>query len=286
AWELASGLDPNRVTLFVQSQVPAHTELAWIFNAFVTVPELSRKTQYKDLVAQGLEQPSAALLAYPVLQAADVLLYKADSVPVGQDQVQHLELTRTIARRFNRTTQTEIFPEPKPRLTESAYILSLHDPERKMSKSLPQGALLLEDDERTLRAKISRAVTDTGLEERSSPETVINQERFTPDERALVFEHMSPGVRNLFILLQETSWDEMLVDTLLHNYRNKTLAYRDLKAAVTDAIIVFILPLQERFREIRAKEDELRAVLADGTDKAKRVADATLSEAKEAFKLA
>ncbi len=282
AWELAAGLDPNKVTLFLQSAVSAHPELAWIFSAFVTVPELGRMTQYKDLIAQGTEQPTAALFTYPVLQAADILLYQADLIPVGEDQVQHIELTRTIARRFNQQTQSEFFPAPKPRLTETSLILSLHDPGKKMSKSLPQGALLLEDDETTLRAKIARAVTDTDGSDKPLPEEVADHhETFSPEHRALLFEHMTPGVRNLFVLLQATSQDHAAIDQLLHNYRNKTLQYKDLKAAVSNAVVSYLMPLQEKYRAIRNDEDALKTVLEQGNAKASAVANETLRQAKQ-----
>jgi tryptophanyl-tRNA synthetase len=288
AWELAAGLDPNKVTLFVQSQISAHNELAWMFNALVTVPELGRMTQYKDLVAQGSEQPNAALFTYPVLQAADILLYKADTIPVGEDQVQHVELTRTLAKRFNAVTKTETFREPRARLTDAARIMSLHDPSKKMSKSLPQGALLLEDDEATLRNKIARAVTDTGPSdwEPIDPDLIAYNDPLTPEQQALLFEHMSPGVRNLFVILKNVSPDDQdLIDTLLHNYKAQSLQYKDLKAAVADAVVAFILPLQEKYKALRSDEAALKQILADGNAKAKKVADATLAEAKAAFKL-
>jgi tryptophanyl-tRNA synthetase len=285
AWELASGLDSSKVTLFLQSQVPAHTELAWIFNTLVTVPELGRMTQYKDLVHHGLEKPNAALFTYPVLQAADILLYKATLVPVGEDQLQHIELTRTIAKRFNMITKTETFPEPKARLTESSLIASLHDPGKKMAKSLPQGALLLEDDETTLRSKIMRAVTDAGPEKAPFPDEVMTQEAFSPEQKALLFEHMTPGVRNLFLLLQEVGGDAFMVDSFLHNYRNQTLKYSELKSSVADAVVAFILPLQAKYRTIRSDETTLKAILNEGDAKANTVANATLGEAKQAFKL-
>lgn len=285
AWQLASGLKPDRVTLFVQSQIPAHTELAWMCNALVTVPELGRMTQYKDLVNQGTEQANVALFTYPVLQAADILLYKADFVPVGEDQVQHIELARTIARRLNQVTKTEIFKEPHARLTDSGRILSLDDPNKKMSKSLPNGALLLEDSEETLRKKISRAVTDTGTPDSPFPDEVMTQEKFEPGARALLFSLMSPGVRNLFLILQDTSGDDMLVDTFLHNFRNQTLRYSELKAAVADSVVNFILPLQTKFKEFRQDENNLRSIFAQGREKALVVANQTLKETKSAFKL-
>lgn len=285
AWLLAAGLNPNQVTLFLQSAVSAHTELAWIFNALISVPELGRMTQYKDLVAQGTEQPNAALFTYPILQAADILLYKATCVPVGEDQVQHIELARTIARRCNKVTHTELFAEPRPRLTDAFRIMSLHDPEKKMSKSLPQGAVLLEEDAASIRAKVARAVTDTGAPEGPFPDHIMTQERFSLEERVLLYQHMSPGVHNLFLLLQHTSPDTDLLDRLLHNFRNKTLQYRDLKEAVADSLITFLTPLQEKYREYRQNERELLSVLEAGSEQAQTVAAATLDEVKAAFHL-
>ncbi len=282
AWLLAAGLDPKRVTLFLQSEVSAHTELAWILNAFVTVPELSRMTQYKDLLAQETERPTAALFTYPVLQTADIVLYQADIIPVGEDQVQHVELSRMIAERFNKQTQTTTFLSPRARLTSAARIMSLHDPEKKMSKSLPQGALLLEDDEAILRAKIAKAVTDTKPGHAPFPDEVMTQEPFSVEQRVLLYEHMSPGVKNLFIILQETCDDEALLDTLLHNYRNETLQYKDLKATVADCVVSYLKPLQEKYHEMRPNETHLKEVLQKGTIRARRVANITLNKAKAA----
>lgn len=284
AWQLASGLNPEEVTIFLQSAISAHTELNWIFNALITVPELSRMTQYKDLVAQGTEQPNAALFTYPVLQAADILLYKADIVPVGEDQVQHIELARTIAERFNRVTSSELFTPPHARLSEGARIMSLHDPMRKMAKSLPQGALLLEDDEATLRTKISRAVTDTGPANQPLPEDLIPySDPLTTEQRAHLFNQMSPGVRNLFIILKETSADTKTLDKFLHDYKSQSLQYKDLKAAVADAVVTFVTPLQERYEAIRSDEPQLKTILAHGTARASEVANMTLRQAKDLF---
>ena len=285
AWEIAAGIDPTRATLFLQSHISAHTELAWIFNSMVSVSELNRMTQFKDLVSRGLEQPNAALLTYPVLQAADVLLYKATSVPVGKDQVQHLELTRQLARRFNKITGIDVFPEPQPRLTETAQILDLQEPTKKMSKSTPQGALLLEDDEATLRQKISRAVTDTGSTHAIAINELPSDEAITQDEVSILLEQMSPGVRNLFILLRQTASDTTSAAALLENYRSGTLQYRDLKAATADSVIQFITPLQEKYRHIRSDETMLNSVLEGGKAKANQVATQTLMEVKEALKL-
>ncbi len=280
AWEMAAGLDPEQpnITLFLQSAISAHNELAWLLGAFVTIAELERMTQYKDLVAEKRERPSAAFFTYPVLQAADILLYKSDVVPVGEDQVQHIELTRTIARRLNTQAGSDILPEPRPQLTAAGRILSLHDPSKKMAKSLPQGALLLEDDETTLRQKIMRAVTDTGETKGPFPDEMMTQDTFSPEERALLFEHMSPGVRNLFIILESVSDDDNQLDALLHTFRNGNLQYRDLKAAVADAVVAFVIPLRERYDAIRADEPNLKNVLMVGNERANAVARQTLEE--------
>lgn len=283
AWELAAGLHPEKVTLFLQSAVSAHTELNWIFNSLVTTSELNRMTQYKDLLAQGTEQPSAALFTYPVLQAADILLYKASLIPVGEDQMQHVELARTVASRFNRVTNSELFTTPLARITTAARIMSLHDPSKKMSKSLPQGAILLEDDEVTIRQKIARAVTDSGPTEATFPESAMADLPIDAADRSRLFESMTPGVRNLFVLLEETGASPETVTEFLQQFAHKTLRYSDLKQAVADSLVDFIMPLQARYHEIRHDEAMLRNILSNGTAHAKAMADATLKEAKDLF---
>ncbi len=284
AWQLACGLNPDSVIMFLQSAVPAHTQLSRILSTLVTVPELNRMTQYKDLIQQGTEKASLALLEYPVLQTADVILYRANIVPIGDDQLQHLELTRVLARRANTFVGKELFVIPNARLTASKRIMSLHNPEKKMSKSLPQGALLLEDDEQTLRAKVNKAVTDTVPITEHLPNEILTGDKFGPSERALLFEHMTPGVKNLFILLHELG-DDNTLDSLLHNYVQSTLKYSELKQAVADAVVAFVVPLQERYKEIRNDEARLKEVLAMGNEEANSVANQTLKEAKEAFKI-
>ncbi len=288
AWELAAGLDPNkdRVTLFVQSKVPAHAELAWILNTLVSVSELSRMTQYKDLLAQDSEKPTAALLTYPVLQAADILLYKADVVPVGEDQVQHVELTRLLARRLNQLVGRTIFPQPQARLTESSRVMSLDDPSKKMAKSSPAGALLMTDDATILRAKIDRAITDSGPDASSAPAPwAYATPHVTPELKAHLFVLMSPGTRNLFTLLDALDPNSAAGQRLLLQYRDQTIQYHQLKEAVADAVVEFVAPLQSRFREIRADESVLRDILRAGTAAASRVASQTLREVKQGLKL-
>lgn len=279
AWQLTSGLDPNKVTLFLQSGVPAHTELAWIFNAFITVAELGRMTQYKDLIHQGTEQPTSALFTYPVLQAADILLYKTTLVPVGEDQVQHIELARTIAQRVNK--HGEIFPLPKARLTSTARVMSLHDPAKKMAKSFPQGAILMTDEPDIIRHKIMRAVTDS-TETGPFAETELANLELNEAERSRLYETMTPGLRNLFLLLDATS-NKDTVDQFLRRYSHKTLHYKELKEALANSLIAFLTPMQARYKEIRTDEANLKVILTDGTARASTIANTTLKEIKQLF---
>lgn len=281
AWLLVSGLDPAKVTIFVQSAIAAHTEFSWMLSGLATVAELTRMTQYKDLVRQGLEQPTAALLTYPLLQAADILLYQTDLVPVGEDQVQHIELTRTMAERVNRRAGREIVRLPKPRLTATARVMSLDEPTKKMAKSRPSGAILLLDEPDIIRHKIMRAVTDSeavGSFPAQADTTLVEV------NRARLFEAMTPGVRNLFMLLDATASPDTAA-TLLGRLAQKTLLYQELKEAVAEATIAFVSPLQARYHQIRPDEKKLRAILAEGTNRACAVAQKTLGEVKKLFRL-
>jgi len=225
---LACGIDPERALVFVQSLVPEHTELAWILGCVCSYGELSRMTQFKDKrdiieEAQGDTFVSAGLFTYPVLMAADILIYRAENVPVGRDQVQHLELSRDIARRFNERFQLPYFPEPKPLLTEAPKIMSLADPTKKMSKSLgPKHYIGLFDDRQTVEMKVMAAVTDVGP---------------SPGD-------MSPGVANLFAILNAS--DSTATEQLRHQHSAGTLKYRDLKGAVVEALWALISRLRER----------------------------------------
>lgn len=283
AWLLASGLDPQKVTLFLQSGVSAHTELAWIFNAFITVPELGRMTQYKDLVQQGTEQPSSALFTYPILQAADILVYKASVVPVGEDQVQHVELTRTIAERINRQAGSDFFTPPKARLTSTARVMSLNDPTKKMSKSLPLGAILLLDEPDVIRQKIMRAVTDSG-ETGAIVDTSLANLSLNTDDRDRLIKSMTPGLRNLFTLLEVTAGPET-TDQFLRKYAHKTLHYKELKETLAESTVRYLAPLQEKYKAIRSDEVKLKHILSDGTHRAQTVANQTLNEVKNLFNI-
>ncbi len=262
---LACGVDPERSALFAQSQVPEHTELAWIFQAVTAYGELSRMTQFKE---KGEQQSfmSVGLFTYPVLQAADILAYKATEVPVGEDQVQHLELARDIARRFNQRFG-ETFPETKPILTSAARIMSLADPTKKMSKSLgPKHVVGVFEAEDEVRKKVRSAVTDVGGVERKPGET-----------------GGPPGVANLLMLLEATAPAE-LASLFREAERAGRLLYKDLKPAVADHLVQFLRPIRERRAELG--DDMVGEVLRHGADRARAIARATVAEARDRIGLA
>jgi tryptophanyl-tRNA synthetase len=254
---LAAGIDPDRTTFFVQSHVPQHTELCWIFNALTSIGQLERMTQFKEKAEQFRENVNAGLFDYPVLQAADILLYKAGVVPVGEDQVQHLELTREIARRFNNRFG-ETFPEPQPALTRAARIMALNDPLRKMSKSIPGSFVSLSDAPEAIRRKIGRAVTDTG------PQA----------------DGMSPGVQNLFTLLSEFAPPDIAA-RFRGEYESGTLRYSELKPALAEAVVCELAPIRERRRELADRPDRVHAALRRGADRAGAIASKTMEEVRE-----
>src|SRR5256885_3733124 len=253
---LALGLDPDRCTLFVQSQVPEHAQLAWVLGCITGFGEASRMTQFKDKSAkQGAERATVGLFTYPVLQAADILLYQADAVPVGEDQRQHLELTRDLAQRFN-TTYGSTFTVPAPYITGSAAkITDLQDPTAKMSKSAssPNGIIdLLEDPARSAK-KIRSAVTDTGRE-------------ITYDQAA------KPGIANLLTIYSALSGRP--IDDLVSAYAGK--GYRDLKKDLAEVVAEFVRPVQERTRAYLDDPAQLDKLLAVGAEKARTVSAVTL----------
>jgi len=252
---LAAGIDPEKSTVFIQSHVPEHTELAWIFNTITPLGELERMTQFKEKSEQHKQNVNAGLFTYPILQAADILLYKANLVPVGEDQVQHVELTRDIARKFNKTFGG-MFPEAKPLLTKTARIMSLADPAKKMSKSLSEKHYVaLTDDENTVRKKVRAAVTDTKGGAKS------------------------PGVMNLFAILE--ALDETIVKGFEAEQKKGTLKYSDLKDVVANTIISHLKPFQERRRELGKERGKIAKILIDGADRARKIAQATMQEVRE-----
>ncbi len=253
---LASGLDPERCTLFVQSQVPEHAQLAWVLSCITGFGEASRMTQFKDKSSkQGADRSSVGLFTYPILQAADILLYLADAVPVGEDQRQHLELTRDLAQRFN-TTYGATFVVPQPYiLRETAKIADLQQPTAKMSKSAssPAGVVDLLDDPAKSAKKIRSAVTDTGREIIFDPET-------------------KPGVSNLLTIYSALTGRS--IEDLVGAYAGK--GYGDLKKDLAEVLTDWVRPIQERTRTYLDDPAQLDKLLAIGAEKARTVASETL----------
>lgn len=254
---LASGLDPDKCTLFVQSQIPAHTELAWIFNSITPISELERMTQYKDKSSKQKDNINAGLFDYPVLQAADILIYKPASVPVGQDQLQHLEMTNTIARKFNNKFG-KTFTELKPMDSKPIKIMSLTHPDRKMSKSEPGSYIGMFDEPDVIKKKLSRAVTATDAPTKEMP----------------------AGVNNLFGLLAEFA-DNDTNDKFNKQYKDGSIKYSELKEALAEAMSKYFEPMRKKRDELLKNEDKIWKLMAEGSKKAKKVAQATLQEVKE-----
>ncbi len=260
---IAAGIDPEHSTLFVQSHVPAHAQLAWVLNTITGFGEASRMTQFKDKSAkQGADSASVGLFTYPILQAADILLYDAVTVPVGEDQRQHIELTRDIANRFNsRFGDTLTVPEVRI-LKESAKVFDLQNPESKMSKSgeSPQGIVWLLDDPAISAKKIKSAVTDT---ERDI--------RFDPANKA--------GISNLLGILSLLGGST--VGALETEFAGK--GYGDLKSAVADAVVAEFEPIRARAMELLSDTAELDRLLAVNAERANEIAEATLGRVYDAM---
>jgi tryptophanyl-tRNA synthetase len=255
---LAAGLDPSRSTIFVQSHVGEHAQLAWVLSCLTGFGEASRMTQFKDKSSrQGADSSSVGLFLYPVLMAADILLYDADQVPVGEDQRQHLELTRDLATRFNsRFGPTFVVPEPHI-IASVGKISDLANPGSKMSKSLssPTGIIELLDEPRVNVRKIKSAVTDSGRE-------------ISYDEVA------KPGVANLLTILSALTGTDILV--LVDQFAGH--GYGDLKAAVADAVTEVAAPYRDRTLELMRERGELESILSAGAERAAEVANATLAD--------
>jgi tryptophanyl-tRNA synthetase len=258
---LALGIDPARSTVFVQSHVPAHSELAWVLGCFTGFGQAARMTQFKDKAQrQGGESTTVGLFTYPVLQAADVLLYDTDLVPVGEDQRQHLELARDVAQRFNsRFPGTFVVPEVLiPKVTAKIY--DLVDPTAKMSKSAgtEAGLINLLDDPKVTAKKIRAAVTDSEREV-----------RYDPDAK--------PGVSNLLTIQSAVTGTE--IDKLVEAYQGR--GYGDLKADTADAVVEFVTPVKARVDELVGDPTELEAVLKAGAERAREVSATTIANVYE-----
>jgi len=255
----AVGLDPDRCTLFCQSHVTAHAEAAWLLSAVTGFGQLGRMTAFKEK-GEGKEFVSAGLFTYPVLMAGDILLYQTDIVPIGDDQRQHLELSRDVAERFN-SRYGETFKVPRGVYPEvGARIMDLQEPTKKMSTTggTPQGTVLVLDDADTIRKKFKIAVTDSGREI-----------RYLPDEK--------PGVSNLIEILSVASG--RAIPEVEADYEGK--GYGDLKVDVGEAVVELFRPVQQRYAELRADEPELRRLLQIGADKARATSAPTLHQMYE-----
>jgi tryptophanyl-tRNA synthetase len=256
---LAAGLDPERCVLFRQSDVPEHSELTWLLSAVTSHGDLNRMHQFKEKVGKDRELASAALFYYPVLMAADVLAYRAEEVPVGDDQRQHVELMREIARRFNqRFGETLVVPElVVPEV--GARIMDLQEPERKMSTTggTPQGTVLVLDDEATIRKKFGSAVTDSGREVVRAPD--------------------KPGVTNLIDILAVARGVGQ--EEVEREFEGS--GYGDFKKAVAEAVVELLAPVRERFEELRPDEAELERVLGVGAEKARALAAPVVADVRE-----
>ncbi len=258
---LAAGLDPNECTLFVQGHLHEHNELAWLLECVASYGELLRMTQFKDK-AGSRESVRVGLLTYPVLMAADILLYQAEQVPVGDDQRQHLELARNLAIRFN-ARYGEVFTIPEAMIPPvGARVMDLQSPRRKMSKSVvsPQGTVNVTDSPAEIDRKVRRAVTDNE-----------NEVRYDPENK--------PGISNLLELLASTSGRSP--DLLAGEFTS----YGTLKAAVAESLIGELAPLQQRMQELREDRDLVLGALAEGAEKARELAAPTLFNARSAIGL-
>lgn len=251
---VALGVDPAKSVLFVQSQVPEHAQLMWVMSCLTGIGEANRMTQFKDKVAKGgATSASVGLLTYPILQSADILLYQADAVPVGEDQRQHLELTRDLAIRFN-SRFGETFVVPKPHIVKAtAKIQDLQEPTAKMSKSAPTGCINLLDPLKTTEKKIKSAVTDS--------DSVV---AFDPANK--------PGVSNLLTILSAYSNAE--VNELVASFAGRM--YGDLKKETAEAVLSFVEPFQARVTELMSDQGELMRQMERGAEAARAVASQTL----------
>ena len=262
---IACGIDPEASTLFVQSHVRAHSELAWILNTFTSFGEASRMTQFKDKsTKQGSDNATVGLFTYPILQAADILLYDADVVPVGEDQRQHIELTRNLAERVNQRLGSTLVVPQVTIMESAAKIYDLQNPGSKMSKSgdSPQGILWLLDEPTVLAKKIKSSVTDTD-----------NDVRFDPEQK--------PGISNLLSLLALST--QRTVEDVVGEFAGG--GYGTLKTAVADAVVERLDPIRQRTQELLKDPGELDRILGAGADKAEARANATLARVQHALGL-
>jgi len=256
---MAAGIDPEKSILFVQSHIAAHAELAWILNCYIPMGWMQRMTQYKEKAQEQKEQVSVGVFDYPSLMAADILLYDTDNVPVGEDQKQHVEITRDVAQRFN-SIYGETFVLPQPVIANvGARIMGLDDPTRKMSKSEAGSghAINLLDSPDDIRSKIMKATTDS--------------------LREICFDEDRPGIYNLLTIYQ--SFTGLSEAELEAKYEGK--GYNDFKIDLAEVVVEGLRPLQERYNELIAKPGHIDAILEEGAAKARPMAEKTLAKVKD-----
>lgn len=255
---LASGIDPNKTTIFIQSQIKEHTELANIFSILTPVSMLELNPTYKEMKTEHPKNNNLGLLAYPVLQAADILIYKATHVPVGKDQAPHIEITREIARRFNARFD-KLFPEPKTILQKESKILSLQDPKKKMSKSHEkESCIFLLDSPETIRQKIKVAVTDSGKEIKYD-------------------EKKKPAISNLLTIYSLFSGKP--IKEIEKDYKGK--GYAEFKKDLAEIIIAGLAPLQKKYRELEKNPEYVKSILKQGNARAKQTASIVMEAVRE-----
>ncbi|MBR4030495.1 MAG: tryptophan--tRNA ligase [Clostridia bacterium] len=249
---IACGIDPEKCTIFIQSHVPAHAELSWILNCYTYMGELERMTQFKDKSSRHADNINAGLFTYPVLMAADILLYQADLVPVGHDQKQHLELCRDVAERFNRIYD-DTFKIPEGYIAKmGARVMDLQNPEKKMSKSEPAGSIALLEDIASVTKKIKRAQTDSlGY---------------------VKFEEGRHGINNLISIYGAVT--RKTADEIENEFQGK--GYGDFKKAIAEALVAELEPIQAKYQELMNNKDYLKSVYTSGADRAREIADETI----------
>lgn len=258
-YSIAAGLNPEKCTLFIQSQIKEHSELAWILDTITPLGELERMTQFKEKAKEQKKEVNAGLLTYPVLQAADILLYKTNFVPVGKDQEQHIELGRTLARKFN-SRFGQVFKEPKTLIPKTgAKIMSLQDPSKKMSKSHGQDSYIaLFDSENEIRRKIKIAVTDSGKEIKDDKKN-------------------KPAISNLLTIYRLFS--EKPIKEIEKKYQGK--GYAEFKNDLAEVIIKYLKPLRQRREKLAKNPIYIKDILEQGRKKAQKIASQTMAEVKK-----
>lgn len=249
---IACGIDPKKCTIFIQSHVPAHAELSWILNCYTYMGELERMTQFKDKSSRHADNINAGLFTYPVLMAADILLYQADLVPVGHDQKQHLELCRDVAERFNRIYD-DTFKIPEGYIAKmGARVMDLQNPEKKMSKSEPAGSIALLEDIASVTKKIKRAQTDS-----------LGYVKFEEDRH---------GINNLISIYGAVT--RKTADEIENEFQGK--GYGDFKKAIAEALVAELEPIQAKYQELMNNKDYLKSVYTSGAIRAREIADETI----------